>query len=73
MKKEYADEGIYCHNNPWGFVYNVNHPFINEKYRMYKNYYNLPENYPISDNERRKFELMIWRRIESGAIVVKKR
>ncbi len=73
MKIQYVDKSIYCNNNPYGFIYNVNHPLINHLYRQYKKNHSLSEHYPISDSERKRFEYVIGKMIEAGAIVVKKR
>lgn len=42
--------------NPYGFQLNINHPRINALYRKYKAWKGLPENFPISDEQRREFE-----------------
>lgn len=73
MKVQHVDRGIYCENNPCGFKYNVNHSLINHLYRQYKRNHGLPEHFPISDTERHRFEFVVGKMIEAGAIVVRKR
>lgn len=71
MKKQFTDKGIFCRDNPYGFIYDVNHPLMNHLYRQYKQRHGLPEHFPISDRERHRFETVISRMIEAGAIIVK--
>ena len=73
MRVQYADKGIYCSDNPYGFIYNVNHPLINHLYSQYKKNHSLPGQYPVSDAERHRFEFVIGKMIKAGAIVVKNR
>lgn len=50
------NNSIYCPNNKYGYKYNINHPKINELYLRYKEWKNIPRDYPMSDNERFDFE-----------------
>jgi hypothetical protein len=47
---------IYTEGYSFGYRYNVNHPFINDLYRRYKKWKNIPEASPMSNEERHEFE-----------------
>ena len=48
--------GIYLHNNPQGFRYNINHQKINDLYRRYKKWQGIPQGDPLSNEQRFDFE-----------------
>ena len=49
------EESIYVVGNPYGFRYNVNHPYINKLYRRYLAWKDIAGR-PPRDAERREFE-----------------
>lgn len=49
------EESIYAAGNPYGFRYNINHPYINKLYRRYKVWKDI-KGRPPRDAERREFE-----------------
>lgn len=68
----YVDSSIYAVNNPYGYIYNVNHDYINHLYKRYREQHGLPDHFPISDLQRRCFEHQITKWIDEGKIVVKR-
>lgn len=71
IKPQYVDKSIYMDHNPYGFIFNINHPLINHLYRQYKINHGLPGHFPVSDLERKRFEWVISKMIDEGAIVVR--
>lgn len=53
---------IFLKNNPYGYQININHPRIAQLYARYKRWKNIPQNCPMSDDERHEFEQYILRR-----------
>lgn len=54
---------IYTKDNPYGYRYNVNHPYISDLYRRFKQAEGYRWDEPIPDAARLRFEAAI-----SGAI-----
>jgi len=52
-------KSIYNENALFGFRYNVNHPYINNLYRRYKKWKGIPESSPMSNEQRREFEIYL--------------
>ena len=57
MSSTDAQVSIYNRANPYGYRYNVNHPWINKLYRRYIKWKNLDR--PMTDAERHDFERYI--------------
>jgi hypothetical protein len=66
-----VDRGIFTKDNPYGFLYDINHPVIGELYRRYKARRGLPSDKGISDAERRRFEWYISKLIDNGVLIVR--
>lgn len=64
-------KGALTHFTYTGYKYNVNHPVIHQLYTQYKEWRGLPSAMPISDKERRSFELNVDKMIAEGRIKVK--
>lgn len=47
---------IYASGNPQGFMLNISHPKIAEYYRRFKAWKGLPQQFPITNEQRREFE-----------------
>lgn len=54
-------ESIYCLNNPYGYLINVNHPKILPLYNRFLKWKKIPQGDPPSDEERREFDGYILR------------
>lgn len=55
---------VYLSNNPYGFKLNINHPQINELYRRYKAWKNIPSDLPLTNKQRLEFESFILNNIK---------
>lgn len=49
--------GIYTERNRYGYWLNINHPDVHQAYRQYCREIGNPERYPLSDKQRRIFEI----------------
>lgn len=56
------EESIYAVGNPYGYRYNVNHPYINKLYRRFKMWKDIAR--PCTDAERWEFEAYLDKMIE---------
>ncbi|MBO5449778.1 MAG: hypothetical protein J5994_10710 [Ruminococcus sp.] len=55
---------------PTGYKINISHPAISPFYDAFHKNHNIPKIYPLSDQERFRFEKIIFKMIEAGIIVV---
>lgn len=47
---------LFIYDNPSGYKININHPAIREYYHRYKDWKRIPQNCPLSHEERLEFE-----------------
>lgn len=59
------NKSIFNYENTYGYKLNINHPQIKSLYYRYKKSKNLPEHFPLSDEQRREFEAEILKRIKA--------
>lgn len=52
-------ESIRTNSNPYGYLFNVNHPKVRPLYERYKKWKSVPVNHPLSDSERFEFEALL--------------
>lgn len=55
VHKVTEEASIYSHYNPYGFIFNVNHPAVNKAYMEYKKEIG-EATFPISNAQRFEFE-----------------
>lgn len=58
-EKENNNISVLATPNPYGYRYNVNHPYINELYRRYKKWKDIPQSDPMSNEQRKEFEAYV--------------
>ena len=58
----YAVTSVYNDRNKYNYWLNVNHPAVQYAYKRYCARTGNPERYPLSDRERREFEVAFIRR-----------
>ena len=58
-KKENNNISVFSGYNPYGYRYNVNHPYINELYCRYKKWKGIPQSDPMSNEQRKEFEAYV--------------
>lgn len=56
---ENQKQGPILKNSPYGFKVNINHPSVTPLYKRYKLWRGIPENCPLSDDQRLEFESYI--------------
>lgn len=59
-----AETGVLLEHNPCGYQVNINHPTVRPLYERYKRWRNIPPWCPLSDSERREFEIYILPKLE---------
>ena len=61
MKKQ----DLCTQGNPYGYRYNVNHPWVNPIYREYSREIGVPYGFALTDLQRRGFDLYMDRLLEN--------
>lgn len=55
---------LYAHGNPYGYRYNVNHPWVQPIYREYCRGIGARSGYPLTDLQRRGFDQYLEEHIQ---------
>lgn len=66
------NSSMFTHQNPYGYLVNINHPRISKLYDRYKKKNNIPPWCPMSDDERYDFENLIFEWFKLGKAHAKK-
>lgn len=66
-------ESLYAKNNKYGYRLNVNHPYINKLYLRFKASKGIEINIPISDINRREFEVVVIELLQKQGLLPNRR
>lgn len=59
---------IWAGGNEYGYRFNINHPRVKELYVQYQNEHGLDINIPMTDEQRRTFELGLLEKIRASRV-----
>ena len=60
-------ESIRTSSNPYGYLFNINHPKVRPLYERYKKWKGVPLNFPLSDKERFEFETLLTKKVAKSS------
>lgn len=60
---------IWAGSNPWGYMFNINHPTIRRLYKEYQLAHGLDTTLPMTDAQRHAFEGEIMEKIRKKEII----
>ena len=60
---------IWAGENPWGYMFNVNHPTIKQLYKEYQQEHGLDTSLPMTDAQRHAFESHVLEKMRKREIL----
>lgn len=60
---------MWAGKNPWGYMFNVNHPTIRRLYKEYQQEHGLDTSLPMTDAQRHAFECDVIEKIRKKEII----
>ena len=69
MEQKRAPTAIYASPNPWGYIFNINHPNVKRAYVKYQKEHGLDVAIAMTDEQRHAFEDELLKKLREQGLL----